>query len=413
MSTSFENDLLISYAHLDDQALLDGQPGWVSSLHRILEVRVGQFLGEKPRIWRAPELAGNDDFEEVILDQLPKAAALLAVLSPRYVQSEWCNRELQEFCRAAMESEGLKIGHKSRLFKVVKTPVPLERHPEPLQTLLGYDFYVLDPETRRPREFSPQQLYGLEVQQRFMARLDDLAYDIKLLLERLDGEGALPQPVKPLKTVYLAETSFDRGEDREAVKRDLVRNGYEVLPDRPLPLVAGELVAFVEEQLARSTLSIHLIGKGYGVVPDGSAHSIVALQHDVAERRSAAGELPRLIWIPPGLKTKDNRQKKLLHHLRTAPAAHTRAELLEGSLEDLKSAIHRRLAPPPETASRPLQPAGNAQAGPLRIYVVCDPQDLDAVRPLRDHPLRPRLRGRAAAVRQGRRRGPDPAGPRG
>ena len=37
---SFENDIFISYAHIDDQPLVEGQKGWISSFHRALEIRL-------------------------------------------------------------------------------------------------------------------------------------------------------------------------------------------------------------------------------------------------------------------------------------------------------------------------------------------------------------------------------------
>jgi hypothetical protein len=377
---SFQSDLLISYAHLDDQALLEGQPGWVSNLHRILEIRIGQLLGEKPRIWRDPKLQGNDYFADTILiEQLPRVAALLTVLSPRYVQSEWCNRELEEFCRASARSGGVRVGDKARIFKVVKTPVPRERHPEPLQPLLGYEFYVSDPQTGRPRELS--HFFGPEAERQFLARLDDLAWDICQLLQILkaNGSAAGAQGLPPQGTIYLAETSFDLREEREAVRRDLLRNGYEVLPDRPLPLIASDLASFVQEQLARCILSIHLVGHGYGLVPDGSMRSIVALQHDAAAERSG---LPRLLWLPPGLAPEDERQRSFVEHLRTAPGVHAESEILETSLEDLKSRIHCKLAPREPKQEKTIAPA--AQSGIVRIYLVCDQADLEAARPLED-----------------------------
>src|SRR6266478_1103048 len=110
---TFEHDFLISYAHIDDQALVAGEQGWVARLHRLLEIRVGQLRGQTPRIWRDPKLQGNDCFADTILERLPKIAALISVLSPRYVQSEWCNRELKEFYRAAEESGGVRIADKA------------------------------------------------------------------------------------------------------------------------------------------------------------------------------------------------------------------------------------------------------------------------------------------------------------
>lgn len=378
--TSFESDLFISYARLDDQALLEGQPGWVSNLHRILEVRIGQYLGEKPRIWRDPKLHGNDDLADTILvEQIPRVAALLTVLSPRYLQSQWCTWELEEFCRASARSGGIRVGTKGRIFKIVKTPVPLERHPEPLQPFLGYEFYVSDPQTGRPRELS--HVFGPETERQFLTLVDDLAWDISQLLQLLRENGGTAQtPASPPKgTVYLAETSFDLREEREAVRRDLLRNGYEVLPDRPLPLVAAELAAFVREQLARCSLSIHLVGNGYGLVPDGALRSIVALQHEAAAERSG---LPRLIWLPPGLAPEDERQRSFVEHLRTAPAVHAESEILEISLEDLKSRIHGRLAPPEPQKEKSSVPA--VQGDVVRIYLICDQADREAARPLDD-----------------------------
>lgn len=382
----FENDLLISYAHLDDQTLVEGQPGWISWLHRLLEIRVAQILGEKPRIWRDPKLQGNDYFADtIVVEQIPRVAALLTVLSPRYVQSEWCLREVHEFCRASEATGGLRIGDKARIFKVVKTPVPLDRHPAELQPLLGYEFYVTDPQTGRPRELS--QAYGPDAERQFLTRLDDLAYDITKLLEQLRTAGpqtAQTAPAAPKGTVYLAETSHDLREEREAVRRDLLRNGFQVLPDQPLPLVADELASLVQAQLARCTLSLHLVGRGYGVVPDGETRSVVAVQQEIAAARQSAG-LKRLIWLPPGLEVTDERQRAFLDHLRTDPAVHAGADLLEIPLEDLKSLVYRALAPPEPKKEKAQEKAAATAGGPVRIYLLCDPQDLEAVRPLEDH----------------------------
>src|SRR5437763_2431009 len=222
MSSGFEHDFLISYAHIDDQARVDGQSGWVSQLHRLLEIRVGQLMGQTPKIWRDPKLQGNDYFADTITERLPRIAALVSVFSPRYVQSDWCNREPKEFCRAAEQSGGVRIADKARIFKVVKTPVNLERQPEEVQPMLGYDFFVYD-ERGRPRELAQEQDAGTS--RAFLTKLDDLAYDITQLLELLQHNGGTTAPVQAKGTVFLAETSYDLREEREAVKRDLIRNG--------------------------------------------------------------------------------------------------------------------------------------------------------------------------------------------
>lgn len=375
----FEHDFFISYAHLDDEALVAGEQGWISELHRLLEIRVGQMRGERPKIWRDLKLQGNDIFADTIIERLPRIAALVSVLSPRYVQSEWCNRELKEFCRAAERSGGVRIGDKARIFKVVKTPVSRERFPEEVQPMLGYEFFVYD-ESGRPRELS--QEYGGK-ERAFMTKLDDLAYDIAQLLDQMSNGKAIEAGAAPKGTVFLAETSYELREQREEIRRDLVRNGYEVLPDRALPLVAPELEALVREQLGRSQVSIHLIGRNYGIVPDGATQSVVERQQALASEAAAGSALSSIIWLPHGLEIEDERQRSFVRHLQTDPAVHAAAELLEVPLEDLKSIIYRKLAPP---APAPLKAAAApAEEEHPRLYILCDQEDVEAMRPLEDY----------------------------
>jgi hypothetical protein len=379
----FEHDLLISYAHIDDQTLVTGENGWVSRLHRLLEIRVAQLFGQTPKIWRDPKLQGNDFFADTILERLPKIAALLSVVSPRYVQSEWCNRELKEFCRAAQQSGGVRVADKARIFKVVKTPVQRERLPEEVQPMLGYEFFVYD-ESGRARELA--QEYGPGADRAFLTKLDDLAYDITQLLELMQHEEAgLPVPVAEVSkgTVYLAETSFELKEEREGIKRDLIRNGYEVLPDRPLPLVSSELDRFVREQLSRCKLSIHLIGKNYGIVPEGAVQSIVERQQGLASEIGPAAGLASVIWLTPGIEVEDTRQRAFIDHLHNDAEVHATAEVLQVPLEELKTLVHHKLAPPPAPKKAPAAAAPRQEV--TRVYLLCDQQDVDAARAVEDH----------------------------
>src|SRR5262245_65420281 len=105
----FENDVFVSYAHIDDQALTEGQPGWISTLHRALQVRLEQLLGKEAKIWRDLKLQGNDVFSDRLLDNLPKVGVRVSVLSPRHVKSESCPRELNQFMKASVKTAWLAI----------------------------------------------------------------------------------------------------------------------------------------------------------------------------------------------------------------------------------------------------------------------------------------------------------------
>lgn len=384
----FDSDVFVSYAHIDDQALVEGQKGWIANLHRALEIRLAQLLGKEPRIWRDPKLQGNDVFSDKLIDRLNRVGLLVSVLSPRYVNSDWCTRELREFFSASQGSGGVRIGDKLRVFKVVKTQVPRDQHPEELQEVLGYDFFVVDPETGRPRELS--QASGPEDSRQYWARLDDLAHDMTEALTLLSaGTGPAPaaDPAGPDQpTVYLAETSFDLKTERDAVKRELLGHGYKVLPDRPLPLVGPEAGEIIRQQLEQCRLSVHLVGRNYGIVPEGATESLVVLQNETAIERGAE-EFSRLIWMPPDLATDDERQRKFIESLHVDPRIQEGADILETPLEDFKSAIHRKLrAPEPEEASGDeIEDGFDADDDLRRIYLICDQRDLDHTLPLEDY----------------------------
>ena len=87
-AVAFETDAFISYAHLDDVSLTEGNKGWVANLHRALETKVSQLLGRRARFWRDPKLAGNDVLNDALIEQLRKVAALISILSPGYLRSE-------------------------------------------------------------------------------------------------------------------------------------------------------------------------------------------------------------------------------------------------------------------------------------------------------------------------------------
>src|SRR5207248_1599981 len=76
---------------------------------------------------------------------------------------------------------------KSRIFKVLKTLVPHEVQPPPLNSLLGYEFYRVDAATGKPNEFRIE--FGPEARQSYLAKLYDLAYEIAEFLKSL-GPGA-------------------------------------------------------------------------------------------------------------------------------------------------------------------------------------------------------------------------------
>jgi hypothetical protein len=257
--------------------------------------------------------------------------------------------------------------------------VPPDSEPVELQSMLGYEFYTLEPQSQRLRELGP--LSPPEVLHQYRSKLDDLAHDIARLITTLENEAhgrvSAPSNREVTGAVYLAETSYELNDRRDAIRRELQSHGYVVLPDRPLPLFGPESTAFVRSELERCRLSIHMVGNNYGVVPEGSTTSIIELQHELALGRSAAGNFCRLIWLPPDLAITDPRQQAFVAQLHSAATIQSGADLLNTPLEDFKTVLHVRLSAP--------DPAGSSWVpGTVKtIYVICDRRDRESVAALR------------------------------
>jgi hypothetical protein len=174
-NNGFDYDVFISYTRKDNETAGAPEGGWISMLHRALEVRLNQLLGEDSRVWRDPRLSGNDVLRDELMSIVARTAVLVTILSPGYLRSHWCQDELSCFTEAANDSE-LPTGNKSRIFKVMKTPVALTKQPAPLQELLGYPFYSKDFEKQRVREFYPD--WGPQAREEAAVRIDDLAHEI-------------------------------------------------------------------------------------------------------------------------------------------------------------------------------------------------------------------------------------------
>lgn len=380
---SFESDVFISYAHIDNQPLPGGQDGWVTVFHEALEQFLSRFKGGNARIWRDKKLQGNDIFADEIVNQFPKTAALISVLTPRYLSSEWCTKEINEFCGVAQGTGGVVVENKARVFKVIKTPFDGQKSlPPVVDKVLGYEFYELDTD-KTPRELDPQ--FGDKFRQEFLRKVNKLAWDIKQLLDQLgsshEASASDAGPDKPV--VYLAECSRDRREIREVLEGEIKRHGYAVLPDRQLPTDEAEVVTEVQGLLAKCMLSVHLVGTGYGLVPDGAGQkSVVILQNELAAARCKAAVFQRVIWLPDGLRSEQPAQQGFIDALRTDAAAQAGADLITGDLEDVKSAIHTALKKLERPAPAiPSGPSANEDRQQL-VYIICEERDRKETVPL-------------------------------
>lgn len=376
-----DSDVYLCFAHVDDQPPSENRSGWITQFQRNLQIRVEQLSGKQTRVFRAPRAKSDLEPDTQLLSELPTVKAMVSVVSPPFVNSTGCVSEVNTFWDTNQRDGRLYVDGHTRVLKVVKTPVDDETIPaelgDKLHNLLGFDFFEYDSQTGRLREYA--EWFGSDAEQRFHERVYDVAQEINALFKAMNTTSSVNVQGK---TVYLATTSSDIAPLRDRIRRELIGRGHRVLPEQSLPLLASEAKSAIKACLAESDLSIHPFGSNYGVIPEGSSKSLAALQNELAAEHSKQTDLRRVIWIPSDVASTDPRQTKLFEALKTDPEHHRNAEIIINTFQMLKPIVLERLAPIEKAL---LAGPTLDSSTPRRIYLICDPQDEDAIEPLEDY----------------------------
>lgn len=385
----FTNHLFISYAHIDNERTEENDPGWVDRFHKALTAFLGEAIGEKAKIWRDPKLEGGDVLNEEIVSQVHNAAVLVSILSPRYLKSEWCLKEVEEFCKVADIHGGLVIDNKMRIHRVMLMPLTAdlwEKLPGKLKEQLGYPFYK-ETEGGRFQRLDPR--FGTEFKEAFNLKVYSMAYELAEVIKKIkEQENPIPEPMPtepagpPKPIIYLAQCSWDRADEHEKIRSELRATGYTVLPDHgtSLPTAETEYVAEVERLLDRCQLSIHVVGANGGKVLDGPGRKeVVELQNEIAARKSQERTLSRLIWLPT-VSSGQPEQQSFIDALRSKKELQRGGDLIEDNLEGFKNVLRvtlKKLEEPAPKEAEAGEPGGHT------IFLLCVAADRPATIPLR------------------------------
>ncbi|OJJ20443.1 hypothetical protein BKI52_18465 [marine bacterium AO1-C] len=423
-----KQDVLINFVEIDDKVVNQEQhTGWVSSFKRFLNMVLSQLLQRNPEIDLLTSDGANLEF--TAQEKLNDAKLLVTILSPEYIQTTGSREILDQFFTQSTEDSEVKIPASERCFKVIKFPVDYDDQPEVLQPLLSYNLYYLDRETGERQEF--EDFFSNNAEKNYWTTLVDLAYDIYYVLQKLENKETVDRENIRLtgifgeggegagaRTVFLAETSQELAVQRTIIKRELQRYGYQVLPNYTLPNDANAIEKSVQEDLERSVISIHLIGREYGENVKGADVSIVDLQNKLASAHShqarehneanapGSKSFSRLIWLPPSLVEASERQQRFIENLREDAQGLSGAEILQIPLEDFKTTIRKSLIKAPSQV-RNRENAPKVNIDKSQIYLIFDKMDTQPALALMEHlqelgfyVITPLLMGTILEVRQ-------------
>jgi len=354
-SDAYDHDIFVSYAHVDDEPLPGGAQGWVTTFTTCVKTKLAQKIGRNDAysLWMDYELRGGQPITPHILGRVQRSAMLLVVLSPGYIASDWCRRELETFAGLISEDQG------RRMFVVELDRLDEAERPHHLADLKRSRFWVANQISGTPRPLGHPFLDS-----EYYSAVDDLIREIVTELKGLksaEPRSGGPTSLASSGAVFLAEVTDDLEEQRNNVKRYLDQAGIAVLRRNGGSLHPDAFRQAVTEGLAEADLFVQLLsaipGKRPPDLPEGYAKCQMQLAVSLGK--------PVLQWRNPALDiaaVQDAAQRVLLD------GATVRAE----GIEDFKREIRRRLD---ERQKEPLRQA------PTDAFVFVD-MDSTTDRPL-------------------------------
>jgi hypothetical protein len=329
----FAQDIFISYASEDLK--------WVQEFQNLLADALID-RGLEADIWRDREnIRLGQNWKDEMFKAVERCALFLAILSPNYRNSDYCNDESDYFQELRERNNDLKIGDDLyRYLKVVKTAWDNDGHRALLPELQDIEFFTRDSRNRIdfPLAFTSQE---------FGTRIRMAAHAVEATLKAMRRLREL---------VYVASPAEDVQSEWKELRAELGHQGYVVGPAAKLN--RGMAPEFIRNELKNAVLAIHLLGSEY--------HPLAERQLDLC---AEAGQ-PMAVWIKKGAdEVAGEQQRKLLEAVRNFEKMPKGTPLLEGTTG--RAPIHdllELLKPKPQGRIE----GAEAAAGPM-IYLICDP----------------------------------------
>ncbi|WP_425906688.1 TIR domain-containing protein [Nitrobacter sp. TKz-YC02] len=286
-------DVFISYSRDDDlpsPAKPDGK-GFVTFLDDAVRYEFKELGPQRPKIWRdTKRIADGDQFTPEIEEALKGASFLLVVLSPNWMASRWCRKELDTF----IKYHGFD---RERVVVVGKRHVDADKRPSLLQGQNGFRFYV--------RNEDPEEIVGdLEFfdrgeprDARYWERLKALA---AYLVKRQPRPSQEPMYAPTGRTIFVAKPASDMRMGYDRVVSELIGKGHTVVPESTEDIPLDSAVKVIDAALSNAEIAVHLLGEKAGNAPEDQL-PMVKLQLARAAARASRdhqGKFHRVVWAP-------------------------------------------------------------------------------------------------------------------
>jgi hypothetical protein len=304
--TGFRHDVFVSYAHVDnqpDRPDLEGkqwQLGWVDRFMQRFGPVLWKVLGARADLWfDRDDLYDGHRFDAEIEQVVQGSAVFLALITPAYLNAEYCRKELEWFVRGARASgRALEAGTLSRVLPVRLYDIDHTHWPSVLSGISGTVFHDTG---ANPQPFDP-----LHDDRPFTESVWRLARSVGGALQSMRGRDTArdtPEPAVPgaARRVFLAAASDAMTRQKRRLETalaevDLLVSGA----SRPIPPPydgAAHERAFTAA-LDHADLAVHLLDELPGPPIEGVDRAFPEEQC----RLGLAHRCPQLVVLPEYLE---------------------------------------------------------------------------------------------------------------
>jgi len=355
--------IYLTYHNDDNVSIDENDRGWVENFTRLLNMMYIQLYDQELIFCHAK---GSDGF---VKTRFGNTDASLLILSPNYMEDAECKEEMKQIL-ANVEAE--------YLFKAVKYPIS-DYPMNGLSDITNYDFYSLNRETGVAKTY--QNLIDTNLEGSVWMKVMDLAEAIHTSQSPVEARQKTDEENKNQRlNIYLADTGNLLSIERNIIRRELSRYGFNVSPKASIPKDEKKAKSVINNELKDCQLSIHLIDNKQYVGKDNSHWDLAMIQNDLAKEKFAevsSQKLSRLIWIPQVEEEYESDFDASGEELEFTKDA----EVLQSSIEDLKNVIKNNLVLQTEELGESISETSN---GDNRVYLIYDQENQNEIKSIID-----------------------------
>lgn len=340
-SDSHYPKVFISYAHVDNKPFSGLETGWITHFVTNLQLLINRKIGrsEDYSLWQDFRLTGNNAIIPEIETRVRGAQVLLVFLSPGWIASEWCQKELRLFCE---EHNDIK----DRIFVIELDPLQRKEKPIVFHDLLSYCFWIKNEHGKiRRLGFPVPQVSDADYYDRLIDLSSDIAQELTSFKTDIAEETL---SYAPKATIYVAPVNDALYDQRATLVSELKQFQIAVLPGK------NALIADAASELDKCSHFVQLL----------SADSMMGIPQQQLAIAEKAGK-PVMQWRDPQLNIAADRinqeHKQLLEHKTVIAAA------LPDFVRKVRETV---LAKDPAPGSLPFK-----QSGKKMIFVLTGQED--------------------------------------